>query len=106
MSWSGCFSISVVLSETACVLSHAVIFSLLLQGIELDVDKLSLAHQAASASGVAHLLTFVESNIFDADLSAATVLITYLFPAGIQRLAATLRQRVGRGTRILSPAFQ
>ena len=70
-------------------------------GIELDPQRVAEARANAVASGVSERVEFVQQDLFEADLSAATVVAMYLLPAINVRLLPTLR-RLQPGTRIVS----
>ena len=49
-------------------------------GVDLDTYLLKLANQNAKKAGVTDKVRFVEENLFETDLSRATVISTYLLP--------------------------
>lgn len=49
-------------------------------GVDLDRHLLGVANEAAKREGVADRTTFREQNLFETDLSGATVITTYLLP--------------------------
>ena len=49
-------------------------------GVDLDTYLLRLAREGATREGVAERARFVEENLFETDLSQATVVSTYLLP--------------------------
>ena len=71
-------------------------------GVDLDRRLVELSNRNAAKAGVAKRVVFYERNLFETDVSAATVLSIYLLPdvnlAIRSRLLATLRP----GTRIVS----
>jgi len=71
-------------------------------GVDLDRRLVELSNRNAAKAGVAKRAVFYERNLFETDVSAATVLSIYLLPdvnlAIRSRLLATLRP----GTRIVS----
>ena len=70
-------------------------------GIELDPQRVAEARANAVAAGVSERVEFVQQDLFEADLSRATVIAMYLLPAINARLLPTLR-RLQPGTRIVS----
>ena len=70
-------------------------------GIELDPQRVAEARANAVAAGVNERVEFVRQDLFDADLSRATVIAMYLLPAMNARLLPTLRA-LKPGTRIVS----
>jgi predicted RNA methylase len=74
-------------------------------GIELDPKLVAISRQAAIDNGVADKVTFVEGDLFDEDISAATVVTLYLWPSINTRLETKLRRELRPGARIVSNAF-
>ena len=70
-------------------------------GIELDPQRIAEARANAVAAGVNERVEFVQQDLFEADLSRATVVAMYLLPAINARLLPTLRA-LKPGTRIVS----
>lgn len=70
-------------------------------GIELDPQRVAEARANAVAAGVNKRVRFVQQDLFEADLSQATVVAMYLLPAINARLLPTLRA-LKPGTRIVS----
>lgn len=73
-------------------------------GVDLDPERTEEATAAAQAAGVADKLVFRTENLFDTDLSQASVISMYLFPEINLRLRPHLLQ-LKPGTRIISHAF-
>jgi precorrin-6B methylase 2 len=72
-------------------------------GIEIDPELIARARANAQAAGVADRVSFVEADLFTADLSQATVVTIYL----LKRATMKLRDRLFElrpGTRIVSHA--
>jgi predicted RNA methylase len=74
-------------------------------GIELDPKLVEISRQAAIENGVADNVTFVEGDLFEQDISAATVVTLYLWPSINTRLETKLRRELRSGARIVSNAF-
>ncbi|MEQ1759709.1 MAG: class I SAM-dependent methyltransferase [Vicinamibacterales bacterium] len=70
-------------------------------GIELDPERIAEARQNARAAGVADRVTFLQQDLFDADLDEATIVAMYLLPPLLTRLRPALRM-LRPGTRIVS----
>ena len=70
-------------------------------GVDLDTYLLKLANQNAQKAGVAGKVHFVEENLFETDLSRATVISTYLLPEMNLRLRPRL-MALKPGTRIVA----
>ena len=73
-------------------------------GVDLDAARIRDAEANARAAGVTDRVTFRQQNLFDTDLSQATVLTMYLLPS----LNLKLRPRIlalRPGTRVVSHDF-
>jgi len=70
-------------------------------GIELDPQRISEARANAVAAGVADRVVFLEEDLFESNLSEATVVAMYLLPHMNVRLQPRLRS-LKPGTRIVS----
>ena len=73
-------------------------------GIEIDPALIATARRNAEDAGVADRVTFIEGDLFTADLSDATVVTMYLSPNILKRIAPGLRA-LKPGTRIVSHQF-
>jgi SAM-dependent methyltransferase len=74
-------------------------------GVEFNPDLVAVSRRAAIAAGVADKATFVEGDMFAADISQATVMILFLLPDNLQKLAAKLRA-LKPGARIVSNTYE
>lgn len=70
-------------------------------GYELDPVRNAEARENARMAGVSDKVQFIAEDLFDADLSSATVITTYLLPVLNERLVPKLRT-LERGTRIVT----
>lgn len=70
-------------------------------GVELDAERVREAIDIAARAGVNDRVFFLNQDLFQADISTATVVTLYLLPGVNQRLAAKLRT-LRPGTRIVS----
>ena len=73
-------------------------------GIELDPNLVELSWQIANEAEVANRVSFIVGDLFEADLSKATVVTAYLSPTIMKTLEPKLRA-LEPGTRIVSHAF-
>ena len=73
-------------------------------GVELEANLVRLARETARAQGVSHLASFVQQDLFEADLSGATVIALYISPGVMTRLKPRLAE-LRPGTRIVSHHF-
>jgi cyclopropane fatty-acyl-phospholipid synthase-like methyltransferase len=74
-------------------------------GIEIDSKLVAISRTNARDAGVAERVTFVEGDLFTADISAATVVTLYLSRSVLRDLAPKLKSELRRGTRIVSHQF-
>ena len=73
-------------------------------GIELDPDLVEVANENRRRAGVEDKVVFVQGDLFEQDLSAATVITLYLLPQLNMKLRPTLL-KLKPGTRIVSHDF-
>jgi SAM-dependent methyltransferase len=74
-------------------------------GIEIDPKLIERARVNAREAGVADRVTFIEGDLFTADLSPATVVTLYLSASINKRLEPKLRRELNPGARIVSHQF-
>ena len=74
-------------------------------GIEIDHALVEISRQVAREGEVADRATFVEGDLFAADLSKATVVILWLSETVNRRLEAKLKRALRPGARIVSRQF-
>ena len=74
-------------------------------GVELDPKLVSIARDVAIEAEVQDRVTFVQGDLFEADISRATVVAIYLSPSVNVRLEPKLRKELRAGTRIVSHQF-
>ena len=77
----------------------------LAHGVELDPALVARGHANAAAAGVADRTAFVHGDIFEADVSRATVVTIYLFPEANIALRPKLLAELAPGTRLVSNSF-
>jgi hypothetical protein len=73
-------------------------------GVEFNPDMVALAQKRAQEAGVADKATFVKGDLFEADLSKATVITLFLLPDLNVRLRPKLLD-LRPGTRVASNTF-
>jgi SAM-dependent methyltransferase len=73
-------------------------------GIEIDPRLVELSWRIANEAEVASRVSFIVGDLFEADLSKATVVTAYLSPSIMKGLEPKLRA-LKPGTRIVSHAF-
>ncbi|MBN1240392.1 MAG: class I SAM-dependent methyltransferase [Gammaproteobacteria bacterium] len=74
-------------------------------GVEIDPELVEEATRRAEAAGVADRAAFVEGDIFDADISQASVVTLYLYPEVNLALRPRLLSELRPGARVLSNSF-
>ena len=74
-------------------------------GIEIDPDMVAEARANARKAGVAHLVTFVERDLFLADIGEASIVTLYLLDRLNEQLRPKLLRDLAPGTRIVSHQF-
>jgi len=73
-------------------------------GVEFNPEMVKLSRQHAAEAGVGDRATFIEGDMFEADLSKATVLALFLLPQNLERLEPKFRA-LKPGTRIVVNTF-
>ena len=71
-------------------------------GVDLDTYLLKIANETARKEGVADRARFVEQNLFETDLSQATVVSSYLLPEMNEKLRPKLLTTLRPGTRVVA----
>jgi SAM-dependent methyltransferase len=74
-------------------------------GIDINPQAVVVARENAVKAGVEKLVTFHQGDLFDADVSEATVVMLYLFAEMMLRLRPKLLRELPDGARIVSHDF-
>lgn len=74
-------------------------------GVEYNPDLVELSRGNAAAAGVSDRATFVQGDMFAADISEATVLVLFLIPDNLKRLTPKFLA-LKPGTRIVSNTYE
>ena len=74
-------------------------------GVEYNPDLAALSKRAAADAGVADKVTIVQADMFEADISKATVMTLFLLPNHLSRLAPQFL-KLKPGTRIVSNTYE
>ncbi len=74
-------------------------------GIELNGDRVRASQKSALDAGVAGRVEFREQDLFDADISRATVVTLYLLPYVNAKLLPKLLAELRPGARIVSHTY-
>jgi len=73
-------------------------------GVEYNPDMVALSTKLADEAGVAGRATFIEGDMFTADISKATVMALFLLPANLEKLRDTFLA-LRPGTRLVMNTF-
>jgi len=73
-------------------------------GVEYNPELVALSKRAAAAAGVSGKATFVQGDMFESDISQATVLMLFLLPDHLSRLAPKFL-KLRPGARIVSNTY-
>lgn len=71
-------------------------------GVEIDPELVELANANARRAGVIDQVSFVEQDLFETDLSQATVVTMYLLPEMVNALKDKLVRELEPGSRVVS----
>ena len=71
-------------------------------GVEIELGLVKQATDNAEKAGVAGRVTFIEGDLFAADIEQATVVTLYLLPSMMGDVEAKLRKELKPGTRVVS----
>jgi SAM-dependent methyltransferase len=74
-------------------------------GIDIDPERIKEATANAERAGVTDKVRFLQADLFEADLSDATVVALYLLPSINEKLRPKLMRELKPGTRVVSHAF-
>ncbi|KAB8317036.1 class I SAM-dependent methyltransferase [Tolypothrix campylonemoides VB511288] len=74
-------------------------------GVELDPQRIQEANENAQKAGVTNRVRFLQQNLFQTDISKATVVTLYLLPEVNLKLRPKLFRQLKPGTRIVSHEF-
>ena len=74
-------------------------------GVDLDKRLVALSNRLAAKSGVADRAVFYERDIYQTDVSPATVVTIYLLPEVNLMMRPTLLSKLKPGTRVVSQSF-
>ena len=71
-------------------------------GVDMDPDRIRESRENAERAGVTKLVRFYEQNLFETNISNATVVMLYLWPEVNLKLRPKLIKELKAGTRIVS----
>src|SRR4051812_43612027 len=84
------------------VLTAAKVFGARGFGVDIKEDLVKRANEAAQKEGLADRVKFVKQDLFDTDISPATVVTMYLLPDTVNMLKDKFLHELRPGTRIVS----
>lgn len=71
-------------------------------GVDIDPTLVEYSNRQAHNDGLADRVQFFERDLFDTDVSQATVVTVYLLPIAMERLQRKLAAELAPGTRVVS----
>jgi SAM-dependent methyltransferase len=74
-------------------------------GIDIDPERIRESKENAENAGVADRVAFIQQDLFEADISDATVVTLYLLPSINLKLRPKLLNELQPGTRVVSYSF-
>jgi ubiquinone/menaquinone biosynthesis C-methylase UbiE len=74
-------------------------------GIEINPLMLKIARQTAESKNIADRITFIEADMMEVNLSAATVVFAYLYPTASNVLKQKLESELQSGARVVMEAY-
>jgi precorrin-6B methylase 2 len=74
-------------------------------GIDIDPQRIKESNENLQKAGVGDRVTFLNQDLFETDISEATVVTLYLLPSLNVKLMPKLQKELKPGTRIVSHSF-
>jgi SAM-dependent methyltransferase len=74
-------------------------------GVEYNAEMVELSRRNAAKEGVSNRARFVQGDMFEADISQATVLALFLLPDNLRRLTPKFMSQLKPGTRLVMNGF-
>lgn len=74
-------------------------------GIEIDAELAAASRKAVLEKGWEKNIEFVEGDVTEVDLSPASVILCYLYPAASYALRSQFESQLRRGTRVVMETF-
>jgi SAM-dependent methyltransferase len=74
-------------------------------GVEFNPEMVALSRRNAAKEGVAEKAQFVQGDMFEADISQATVLALFLLPDNLRKLTPKFMSQLKPGTRLVMNGF-
>jgi ubiquinone/menaquinone biosynthesis C-methylase UbiE len=74
-------------------------------GVDIDPERIAEAKENATKAGVNGRVKFIQGDLFEADLSNASVVTLYLLPSVNMKLRPKLWRELKPGSRVVSHSF-
>lgn len=74
-------------------------------GIDIDPQRVKEANERVQKAGVTDKVKIMNADLFETDISPATVITLYLLPSLNQKLIPKLNKELKPGTRVVSQSF-
>ena len=74
-------------------------------GVEYNPEMVALSRRSAAKEGVSERAQFAQGDMFEADISKATVLALFLLPDNLRRLTPRFMSQLKPGTRLVMNGF-
>jgi cyclopropane fatty-acyl-phospholipid synthase-like methyltransferase len=74
-------------------------------GIDIDPQRVKEANERVQKAGVTDKVKIMNADLFETDISQATVITLYLLPSLNQKLIPKLNKELKPGTRVVSQSF-
>lgn len=74
-------------------------------GVDIDPDRIKEANELAARTGAQDKVRFIQGDLFETDISEATVVTLYLLTRLNLKLRPKLQKELRPGTRVVSHAF-
>ena len=74
-------------------------------GVDIDPQRIQEANENAKKNGVQDKVKFIQGDLFETNISEATVVTLYLLPSLNVKLMPKLKAELRPGTRIVSHSF-
>jgi SAM-dependent methyltransferase len=74
-------------------------------GIDIDPERVNASREIAKNRGLAEKLTFIEGDVLEQDLSAASIILCYLLASASAALRPKFENELKSGTRVVMESF-
>lgn len=75
-------------------------------GVEIDLSRVIFAKLNLKRSGLSNIITIKRGNLFNEDISKASVIFVYLVPKTLERLLPKFKKELKKGTRVVSFRYE